>query len=524
MIISLVTATISYVVGVFIIVAVLDPTELHSDLTPVATAAETFFDWLPQPLGLILIVTAAIAAFASTGNAGLMSASRYPLAMARDRLLSPVLARIGRFHTPVPAIVLTGGLMIVCIVALDVEGIAKLASAFQLLIFLLINVAVIVMRESRIQAYDPGFKSPLYPWMQVFGIAGPILLVALMGWMAILFTLTVTILCLLWYRFYARDRVNRDGAIYHWFERLGRRRYSGLEPELRGIIRERGLRDEDPFDEVVTRANVFDIEEGADYEQVVQRAATSLAARVPLTAEKIAEEFMRGTRTGATPVTGGVALPHIQVADIEHPELVIARSTDGLFILGGHVSSADADPSERHGFEATHSGATSGEHDTAARKSKMADDSAAAHAAKARGPNSKCAYALFFLASPADNPGLHLRILAKIAEHVDKDTFMARWLSAADEIQLKQLLLRDDRFLSLRLERDQPTAVLIDQPLGDYKWPEECLVALIQRQGQTLIPHGDTILAAGDRITVIGTPEGIDQLREAFKEAPAGAD
>ena len=65
-------------------VAVLDPSVLHSDLTPVATAAAEFFHWLPSPMGLILIVIAAIAAFASTGNAGILSASRYPADLGGD--------------------------------------------------------------------------------------------------------------------------------------------------------------------------------------------------------------------------------------------------------------------------------------------------------------------------------------------------------------------------------------------------------------------------------------------------------
>ncbi len=55
------------------------------------------------------------------------------------------------------------------LVLLDVEKIAKLASAFQLLIFALVCLAVIVMRESRIESYDPGYRSPGYPWMQIFG-------------------------------------------------------------------------------------------------------------------------------------------------------------------------------------------------------------------------------------------------------------------------------------------------------------------------------------------------------------------
>ena len=65
MFLSLATATAIYCVGVFIMIAVLDPSELRSDLTPVATAAEKFFTWLPEPWGLGLIVAAAIAAFAA---------------------------------------------------------------------------------------------------------------------------------------------------------------------------------------------------------------------------------------------------------------------------------------------------------------------------------------------------------------------------------------------------------------------------------------------------------------------------
>jgi amino acid transporter len=97
---SLLTATAIYVIGVAIMVAILPASELHADLTPVYTSGEVFFNWLPYALGPILIVVAAVAAFASTGNAGIMSASRYPLAMARDRLLPEGFSKIGRFNTP----------------------------------------------------------------------------------------------------------------------------------------------------------------------------------------------------------------------------------------------------------------------------------------------------------------------------------------------------------------------------------------------------------------------------------------
>ncbi|MCK5448518.1 MAG: amino acid permease, partial [Gemmatimonadetes bacterium] len=156
MLLALLTASAVYVVGVFLMVSVIDADVLHGDLTPVATAGRTFFDWLPGPAALGLVVVPALAGLAAAGNAGILSASRYPLAMARDNLISPRFAKLGRFQTPTLALLATGALIVLAISTLDVLSVAKLASTFQLLIFALVNLAVIVMRESGIEAYDPG--------------------------------------------------------------------------------------------------------------------------------------------------------------------------------------------------------------------------------------------------------------------------------------------------------------------------------------------------------------------------------
>lgn len=52
--------------------------------------------------------------------------------------------------------------------------IAELAGAFQLLMFALVCVAVLVMRESEILEYDPGFRAPGYPWLPIIGIFAPV--------------------------------------------------------------------------------------------------------------------------------------------------------------------------------------------------------------------------------------------------------------------------------------------------------------------------------------------------------------
>ena len=481
MVLSLATATFIYCVGVFIMIAVLEPGELRSDLTPVATAAEQFFDWLPEPWGLWLIVVAAVAAFASTGNAGIMSASRYPLAMARDRLVSPRLGAVGRFGTPTVAIVVTAAVMVFVILALDVEGIAKLASAFQLFLFGLLNLAVIVMRESRIAGYVPGYRSPWYPWVQIVGVISPLFLIAELGLLAIALSLVLVVLGVAWYAYYVAPNpdVMREGAIYHLFARLGQRRYEGLDGELRTILKDKGLRDETPFEHLVTRATALDVADGASFEDVIREASARLATLSGLAADRLAQGFLDGSRTGATPVSRGAALPHLRLPEVDRPELVIVRSRAGLAV-----------PTDTTGDE-------------------RPDSSALVHA-------------VFFLLSPETPPGRHLRTLASIASRIDEATFIDAWRDAATEQDLKETLIHNDRVLALTLRAGGPTADLVGRALRDVQLPTGVLVALVHRDGQITVPSGATVLAEGDRLTVLGEPGAIRRLDALYRDEPPG--
>ncbi|MHC5005699.1 MAG: APC family permease, partial [Planctomycetota bacterium] len=188
MFLALVTALFVYAAGSFIMVGVLPAEVLYlgpePDLTPVASTARV----LGGDLGATVLSVAAVLAFFSVANAGILSASRYPLAMSRDQLAPAILDRLGRFGAPTNSIILTVAVVVLIVTFFDPLTIAKLAGAFQLMLFAMSCVAVIVMRESRIESYDPGFRSPLYPWMQLIGIMAPALFIAQMGWTTILFS------------------------------------------------------------------------------------------------------------------------------------------------------------------------------------------------------------------------------------------------------------------------------------------------------------------------------------------------
>ena len=465
---AIATAIAVYAVGTTIMVGVLPAKELAQDLTPVASAAEVLFgNW-----GKIGVTVAAVIAFASVANAGILSASRYPLAMSRDHLIPGLFSKLTPRNIPHYGVAVTVGLIIFLVLTFDIASIAKLASAFQLMMFALICFAVIVMRESRIEAYDPGYRSPFYPWMQLFGVFSPMWLIAEMGIVPILFSLALVTLGTIWYISYARERVVRSGAIYHLFARLGEQRFEGLDRELRGIMKEKGVREEDPFDEVVTRAQVMEFSGKYLFEEITHDVAKELGQSLGLAAKDLEQGFMEGSRIGATPISHGAALPHIRLAGIDRAEMVIVRAKEQCLVEAPDFS-----------------GKTS-----------------------LQGP----IHAFFFLVSPNENPGQHLRILAQIAGRVDDENFLKDWLVATDEQELKEILLRDERFLSLRISSNTPSSVLIGRSLREIRMPEGSLVALIRRKGETIIPRGLTVLQEGDRLTIIGDAYGIEELNNEF--------
>ncbi|MCA9556693.1 MAG: amino acid transporter, partial [Myxococcales bacterium] len=229
--------------------------------------------------------------------------------MARDGLLPPAVQALSGRRVPYRCVIGTVAAVVLVVALLDAVKIAKLASAFLHLLFLLLSMAVLVMRESRIPSYDPGFRSPGYPWMQVAGIVLPVFFIADMGWLTGLFTTGVVLLGVWWYFRYARGRVERSGAIYHVFHRIGQYRFEPLDTEFRVILREKGTRKDDPFEAVVSQARFLDVEGDVPFLAVVARAAELLEGRVPGEPAEIVAGFLEGTAAGATPAVKGVALP-----------------------------------------------------------------------------------------------------------------------------------------------------------------------------------------------------------------------
>ena len=112
--------------------------------------------------------------------------------------------------TPASAILTTSILIALAIIFLDVVKIAKLASAFKVLMFIFNELTVIVLRETNAQWYKPTFKSPLYPYVQIFGILSGIVLLAFLGVMPVVSVLGVVLLGFLIFLVYG-SKSDRSG-------------------------------------------------------------------------------------------------------------------------------------------------------------------------------------------------------------------------------------------------------------------------------------------------------------------------
>ena len=215
--ISWISVMCIYVFVVFVLVTnvpmdeLIDYQDTHEpDLSPIYTLTTIIAG---KFAGLIAAVLAVLT-MVSMAVAGLLAASRFPFAMSRDSLLPQKLHEVNQtFMTPVWSILLTSTVMAIAIVFLPVEQIAKLASAFMILAFMFICGTVFVLRENAASWYQPRFRAPLYPYLQIVGILLGVMLLWAMGLTAIAAIAGIIFLGTLSYVFYGRRHTTRKGVV-----------------------------------------------------------------------------------------------------------------------------------------------------------------------------------------------------------------------------------------------------------------------------------------------------------------------
>jgi len=388
----LVVVAILYFFCVFVTVGVLERGRMGATETPLAEGAFAIMG----EAGRILIDIAAILACLTTANAGIMAASRYPMAMARDRVLPRFLRRMSKGRgAPIFAVLITGALVLSAGLILDLTHLVEVASTILITLFVLINLSVIVMRESKIQNYRPQFRCPLYPWVQILGIAAGIFLLIEMGYEPLLIAAGFVVAALLWYLAYARRRVRQEYALIHLVERVTDRRLTSytLEEELREIVRERDAVQEDRFDRLIRGCPVLDLEGPLSREAFFEVVAAELAARVGMDVADLKKRLIEREEQSTTVLRPGLAVPHVVIDGEKKFEVAMARIRQGV------VFSPEIPPVR----------------------------------------------IVFVLVGTPDERTFHLRALAAIAQITQTAGFDEKWLAARSRQELRDIVILAER-------------------------------------------------------------------------------
>lgn len=139
------------------------------------TVAGTKFGVVAAALSVLTMISMALA--------GILASSRFLFAMARDNLLPQALEEVNvKFETPHWPILLTGAAMALAIFFVPLKDVVKLASGFKIMIFMMINSCVIILRQtSKEHDWNPSYNSPMYPYIQLWGILAGAVLIAFIG-------------------------------------------------------------------------------------------------------------------------------------------------------------------------------------------------------------------------------------------------------------------------------------------------------------------------------------------------------
>ncbi|MGC9454579.1 MAG: amino acid permease [Phycisphaerae bacterium] len=391
LVLSLVAVTLCYTLVVVVTSGVVESAELDGSLTPISDGGQAILGGF----GYAAMTVGAVLAFVSTANAGIMSASRYLLALSRDKLLPAPLSAVNkRFGTPHAAILVTGAVIVLSLF-LKLDVLVEAASTVLILANMLSCLSVILLRESGLQNYRPAFRTPLYPWVQIAGIIGLGFVLFEMGVEAYAISAGLIMVGFLTFWFYGRKRVHQDSALLHLIARLTDREIAGnaLEGELKRIVHERDDVTLDKFDRMVEKAPVLDVQQHVAVDEFLCMAAEKLAPRVNLSSEDLCEMLRRRNAEGSTLLAPTIAVPHVVVPGEGRFDILMARAKEGV---------------------------------------EFSEDA----------PEVKC---IFVLVGTRDNRNFHLRALAAIAQIVQEKNFQRRWLEATSQQGLRDVLLLAER-------------------------------------------------------------------------------
>lgn len=280
-----------YLVVIYVTVGVVEPNALQNSVAPISLGGEKIMGGF----GLMLMSLAGLLAFITTGNAGILATSRTPMAMGKTGLLPSIFEKVSKRGTPWVSILFTSIFMAAVILFLDLENFVKVASTLKLILFSLANLALIFFRYKKKKHYNPAFKAPLFPWLQIIGIAGYGLLILDMGRVPLTITGVFIVSSLIWYFLFVHFKVKRQFEIVQIIKKAAEVEPKDylLDEELREILIEKDELIEKRLEQNIKDCVLLDLKQKILPKELYRKGAEILAKKLNISANVIYNEFLK---------------------------------------------------------------------------------------------------------------------------------------------------------------------------------------------------------------------------------------
>lgn len=155
---------------------------------------------------------------------------------------------------------------------------------------------------------------------------------------------------------------------------------------------ERRETEESRFDATLRQCPILDIEDSLSMEELFDRVASTMSARLNLKAAPIKQRLLEREHESSTLIIPGLAIPHVEIEGTDRFDMLVARCREGVQFGSGGAESA--------------------------------------------------AHMVFVLLGSRDARNHHLRALSAVAQLVQNPDFERRWDEARDTEALRRVLLR----------------------------------------------------------------------------------
>jgi amino acid transporter len=328
MMISWLVVTVLYALVVFVTIGLVSPERLSGSLIPISIGAQNFLG-LP---GALLLGLAALFAYITTATAGVLTASRTPFAMSRDALMPNLFQKLSSRGIPVFSILITSAFMIIIILFLSLEALIKVASTSFLYVYMFNNLSVILMRQSRLPYYQPKYKAPFYPYLQILGILGYGFLIVEMGLVAIISVVVFSSASLIWYLIYGKRKIQRECALDHLVCRARGRQEKRcmLNEELRSIMLSNDFITKDQFKRLIKKAIIIDLDKEYKWGSLLKMIADIMASRIGIKTMKLRRMLRRDKKDFKILLHSGVVCMNVVIPGKDKFEIVLLRDKKGI--------------------------------------------------------------------------------------------------------------------------------------------------------------------------------------------------